>query len=321
MQASGLERDRDLARRLGAGGLAAAVFNTVVGSGIFIIPATLARDLGPAAPLAYLACLIAMGAVSLCFAAAGSRAPVSGGPYGYAEAAFGPMAAFVIGVLLWLGAVLAAAGIATAVVDGLSGYIPALAGPAARAATLVAIFAVLGAVNVAGVASGVRAVSLLTVAKLAPLLLLVAVCAPHLHPSALRFSPPPASAFGRAMILALFAFQGMETALGVSGEVRRPERNVPLGLLAAMAGVAALYVLVQPDHPGRARSGPGLKPRPAGGRHARGEPRARRSRRGRSDHLDARLSGERRAQRAPHAVRLRAGGPAAGRRGRGAPAH
>ena len=47
------------------------------------------------------------------------------------------------------------------------------------------------------------------------------------------------------MILALFAFQGMETALGVSGEVKDPSRNVPRGLLGAMAAVAILYMAVQ----------------------------------------------------------------------------
>ena len=86
--AAGTGSAGNLARRLGPLGLAVAVFNTVVGAGIFVVPATLARDIGSAAPLAYLAGVIAMGAVALCFAAAGSRTPTSGGPYGYAGAAF-----------------------------------------------------------------------------------------------------------------------------------------------------------------------------------------------------------------------------------------
>ena len=230
---------------MGALGLAAAVFNTVVGAGIFVIPASLARDVGPAAPLAYLACVVAMGAVALCFAAAGSRAPTSGGPYGYAMAAFGPLVGFIVGVLVWLGAVLAAAGIAAAVVDSLARLVPMLAQPAIRAAALLALFAAFAAVNAAGLAPGARLVGVLTVAKLAPLALLLVVAAPHVKPSNLEFGAPSSQAFGRAMILALFAFQGMETALGVSGEVRDPARNVPRGLLAAMSSVAVLYVAVQ----------------------------------------------------------------------------
>ena len=69
-----------LTRTLGAWGLGASVFNTVVGAGIFVLPATLAHQVGAAAPLVYLACAAAMGGVALCFAAAGSRVPTSGGP-------------------------------------------------------------------------------------------------------------------------------------------------------------------------------------------------------------------------------------------------
>ncbi len=237
--------DQQLVRGIGALGLAAAVFNTVVGAGIFVIPASLARDIGPAAPLAYLACVVAMGAVSLCFAAAGSRAPTSGGPYGYATAAFGPLVGFIVGVLVWLAAVLAAAGIAAAIVDSLARIAPVLAQPVVRAGALLALFAALAAVNAAGLAPGARLVGVLTVAKLAPLALLLGVAAPHVKVANLHFGLPSSQAFGRAMILALFAFQGMESALGVSGEVREPARNVPRGLLAAMSSVAVLYMAVQ----------------------------------------------------------------------------
>ena len=237
--------DEGLPRRLGALGLGAAVFNTVVGAGIFVLPASLARDVGAAAPLAYLACVVAMGAVALCFAAAGSRVPTSGGPYGYARAAFGPLIGFIVGVMVWLGAVLAAAGIAAAVVDGLARWWPVLAEAPFRIAALACLFAGLAAINVAGVSPGTRLVGALTVAKLAPLALLLVVGLTHVHPANLALSPPSAGAFGRAMILALFAFQGMETALGVSGEVKTPARNVPLGLLGSMAAVACLYVGIQ----------------------------------------------------------------------------
>ncbi len=238
-------RDQGLVRGMGALALAAAVFNTVVGAGIFVIPASLASDVGSAAPLAYLACVVAMGAVSLCFAAAGSRVPTSGGPYGYAEAAFGPLVGFVVGVLVWLGAVLAAAGIAAAVVDSLAQLAPALGSPLPRATVLLALFAVLSGINVAGLKPGTWLVGGLTVAKIVPLALLLVVAVSHIRPANLAFGAPAPKALGRAMILALFAFQGMETALGVSGEVKDPSRNVPRGLLAAMGSVAVLYIAVQ----------------------------------------------------------------------------
>jgi APA family basic amino acid/polyamine antiporter len=244
-EAAASARDAVLAQRLGPLGLAATVFNTVVGAGIYVVPATLARSAGGAAPFAYLACIVVMAAVSLCFAAAGSRTPTSGGPYGYAGAAFGPFMGFLVGVFLWLSAVLAAAGIAAAIADALGGLAPALRGAGPRTALLLLLFGALAAVNCAGVTRGSSLVGVMTVVKLAPLLLLIAVALPHLHPAYLAPGRTLGSGFGRAMILALFAFQGMETAVGVSGEVRNPARNVPLGLLGAMAAVGVLYIGVQ----------------------------------------------------------------------------
>ena len=236
-----------LARALGPWGLGAGVFNTVVGAGIFVLPATLAREVGAAAPLVYLACAVAMGGVALCFAAAGSRVPTSGGPAGYVQAAFGPLAGFVIGVLVWLGAVLAAAGITAAIADSLARVLPSIGHGAGRNAFIVALLGMFAVVNIAGATPGVRLVGVMTGAKLIPLLVLLAVGAAHLHfghpISAIGHSP--SAGFGRAMILALFAFQGMETALSLSGEVRRPERNVPLGLLGAMGLVTTLYIAIQ----------------------------------------------------------------------------
>lgn len=239
-------RDRGLVQVVGPLGLAANVVNIVIGAGIFVLPAAIAAQIGSAAPLAYVACAIAMGAIALCFAEAGSRVPTSGGPYGYTEAAFGPFAGFIMGALVWLSSVLASAGIAVALVDVLAAFIPVLGGPVVRAGIIVAVHVLLAAVNIAGAAPGARLVGVTTVAKLLPLLVFLAVGAFLIRPENLTISMMPSTAdFGRAMILAIFAFSGMETALAVSGEVRAPSRSVPLGLLGAMAGVTAIYMLIQ----------------------------------------------------------------------------
>lgn len=238
-------RDRGLNRGVGALGLGVAVFNTVVGAGIFVLPAALAHDIGAAAPFAYLACLVAMSGVVLCFAAAGSRTPTSGGPYGYADAAFGPLIGFIVGVLIWLGSVLAAAGIAAAIADSFGRFIPFLAAPPLRALIIVALFAAFAAINVAGVTRGAGLVGVLTIVKLVPIAALLGFGAVHVHLANLRPSVPEPRAFGRALILAAFAFQGMESALAVSGEVRRPARNIPLGLIGAMGAIALLYIAIQ----------------------------------------------------------------------------
>jgi len=240
------QRDRGLVQVVGPLGLAANVINIVIGAGIFVLPATIAGVIGPAAPLVYLASAIAMGAIALCFAEAGSRVPTSGGPYGYAEAAFGPFVGFVMAVFVWLSAVLGSAGIAAALMDVLAGFAPAIGTPIARGGVIVVLYVALAAVNIAGAAPGVRLVGVTTIAKLIPLVVFLAVGAFLVRPENLTIAvAPQAGDFGRAMLLAVFAFSGMETALAVSGEVRAPARSVPIGLLAAMVGVTLIYILIQ----------------------------------------------------------------------------
>ena len=243
-----LARDRGLRRAIGPVGLAAAIVNVVVGAGVFVLPASMARAAGPAALWAYAVCAVAMGAVVLCCAEAGSRVPTSGGVYGYVDAAFGPLAGFVSGVLLWLSCVLACGGIASALADAVGRLSPALASPGARAGVIVLAVAGPAALNAVGVRAASRVISAATAVKLVPLALFVGVGAVY----ALRTPAGPAVAaspglggVGRAAILSLFAFQGMETALGASGEVDRPARTLPWALIAAMAFVLALYMSVQ----------------------------------------------------------------------------
>ena len=94
-------RDAGLVRAIGVRGLATSTINTMVGAGIFVAPGALAACMGRSAPIAFIICAIAMGAVTICFAEGGSRVATSGGAYGVIEAAFGPLAGY-IGTLLRL---------------------------------------------------------------------------------------------------------------------------------------------------------------------------------------------------------------------------
>ena len=89
-----------LRREVGLAGLTAIAVNGVIGSGIFVLPATVAGLLGPASPLAYLVAAFVTSMVVLCFAEAGSRFDETGGPYLYAREAFGGLAGFMVGWML-----------------------------------------------------------------------------------------------------------------------------------------------------------------------------------------------------------------------------
>ena len=106
-------QSESLVRAIGTFGLAAGIINITIGGGIFRLPANVAATLGAAAPLAYLVCAVAMGLIVYCIADAGRRVSLTGGPYAYVGTAFGPYAAFLSGVLLWMLGTFATAAVST----------------------------------------------------------------------------------------------------------------------------------------------------------------------------------------------------------------
>ncbi len=226
--------------------MAASIVNGVVGAGIFTLPAVMALQAGAAAPWAYGACALAMAAVVICFADAGSRVPTSGGAYGTVAAAFGPGAGFVTGILLVVSCLLASGGISAALADMAGSLVPALANPLGRGAIIIATMGSVGAINLARVSLTARLIGAATLFKLVPLLLFIAlgvIFYDHGAPADAGTGQP--GGFGRAVILALFAFCGMETPLGASGETREANRSLPRALFLAMGFVLLLYLAIQ----------------------------------------------------------------------------
>jgi APA family basic amino acid/polyamine antiporter len=237
-----------LVRALGVWGLAASIVNITIGGGIFRAPGTMevTGRLGAAAPLAYLVCALAMMFVVLCFAEAGSRVAMTGGPYAYVERAFGSFAGFAIGWMLWITGTIATAAVATIFADSLQRMAPSLGSGGARAGILAIVFAVVTAINVRGVTFGARLNMASTVAKLAPLALLILVGVFAIEPANLAWkTAPSAGDVGRASVFLIFAFAGIESAMVPSGEVREPGRTVPRAVLLAMAIVTVVYILIQ----------------------------------------------------------------------------
>lgn len=234
-----------LVRALGVRALAANIVNTIVGSGIFVLPAVVAAILGPAAVVAYIVCAALVALFGLCFAEVGSRVHVSGGAYAYVEAAFGPYVGFSAGLLLGCAEMVASAAVATIFVGSLSALLPG-GGAAMRAALLILLYAALAMVNVRGVSAGARLMELLTASKLVPLVLLVVAGLFVLRPAFLRWTAVPhLSDIGRASLVLMFAFTGVEGPLTSSGEVRNPARTVPRAVLLSLSVVALLYAGLQ----------------------------------------------------------------------------
>jgi APA family basic amino acid/polyamine antiporter len=231
-----------LVRAIGLFGLTAAVVNVTVGGGIYRLPAAAAGGLGTAAPLAYLACALAMVFIVICFAEAGRRVPLTGGIYAYVEVAFGPLAGVVTGFLLWAGLCATFAAVVSFLGDATAEMVPALRPAPWRALPVLLVIAVMAVLNVLGVRLADRFNALATVVKIAPLLGLLVFGVAAVQGENLPVpSWPPLGDLARTSAVLIFAFLGVETALVPSGEVRDPARTVPRAVFLAIGMVTVLY--------------------------------------------------------------------------------
>src|SRR5213595_2239371 len=238
--------DHQLVRGIGIPALTANIVSSTIGAGIFVIPATVAAGLGPAAPLAFICCAIAMVLFVTCFAIAGSRVSLTGGLYAYVEVAFGKYVGFLAGMLYFLTALGAVAGVVNVLANSVALVLPFLGGPVMRIVVMFAVYGVLVFINIRGVREGAGAVTAITVAKLLPLLLFIGVGIFFIHPPNLTFTGWPGSKpLGDAVILLIFAFVGIEVALIPSGEVRNPARTVPRSAYLALVTTTIIYILIQ----------------------------------------------------------------------------
>jgi APA family basic amino acid/polyamine antiporter len=226
--------------------LTAIAVNGMVGSGIFVLPAQVAKILGPASLSAYLAAGLAAGLIVLCFAEVGALFDRSGGPYLYARTAFGDFVGFEIGWMTLLSRITAMAAISNAFASYLGFFWPAAATGAGRVLVIAAAITTLTVINYCGVRYGTLVNNLLTVSKLAPLFVFVAAglffLDPHRPPA---WTLPEPAGLRQAALLLIFAFGGFEFAVIPGEEVLHPRRNVPIALLTAIAFVAALYISIQ----------------------------------------------------------------------------
>jgi amino acid transporter len=239
-------RDAGLVRVVGPISLAASMISIVIGAGIFVVPAQLSQAMGALAPLAILGCAVVVGAVGICLAESGSRVPSSGGIYASVETAFGARASYVVGLLFCLSNLLACAAVSSALAAAVAAVMPTSLRAPVHGAVIVATIAIIAALNTRGIAVGAKLVGLTTLLKLAPLALFLgagafAVKLSHFATPA-AMSPPE---IARALLFALYALQGFETSLCVSGEVREPARTIPRAILLALAATTILYVAIQ----------------------------------------------------------------------------
>ena len=226
--------------------LVALVLNAVIGAGIFGLPSRVFELTGPWSLVAFGLCALVVTCIVLCFAELGSRFETTGGPYTYVATAFGPLAGFTVGWLVWLARVTAFAALSNLWVGYLGHFWPPAGEPGWRALFITGLVLVLAAINLRGIRQAAAVSNAFTIGKLLPLLLFVAAGVFAIDRTRLALPPaPPAGALAEATLLLVFAFTGFEAATIPAGEARAPRRDLPFALLLAMSVVTVLYVTIQ----------------------------------------------------------------------------
>src|SRR5579863_346775 len=238
-----------LVRAIGRWSMAALIVNCIIGSGVFGLPSVLASLLGRSSVFAVILSAIAMAVIMACFSEVASRFSETGGPYLYAQQAFGRFMGIQVAWLVWFVRLTACAANANLFVTYVAEFWPRATQPSMKIVVLTLLIGILAAINFFGVRAGTRVSTSFTVAKLGSLAIVVVAGMIYLisaHPAdAAQIAAPGANQWARAIVLLIFAYGGFEAALISAGEAKDPRRDMPFGLFAALITCAVIYALIQ----------------------------------------------------------------------------
>ena len=237
----------ELKKGLGLAAATALVVGNMIGSGIFMMPNTLASSSGPGASL------IAWGftgigsiLLALTFANLGGRYPQTGGPYAFAKIAFGEFAGFINAWIYWIGGCIGNAALLTAFAGYLAFFIPVVRESGMIAFVITsALLWLFTYINIKGVREAGVVNLITTVLKILPLIFFIIIGLQHfdiriagpMFPKGRGLATIPAAAAAT-----LWAFIGFETATVTAGEIRNPERNVRLSTIWGIALTTLVYL-------------------------------------------------------------------------------
>lgn len=227
----------------------ALVMGSMIGSGVFLLPASLA-PLGWNSVIGWLITVAGALCVATVFARLARALPKAGGPYAYTRAAFGDGAGFAIAWAYWISMWVGNAAIATGAVSALSKIFPAAGASGTSAAITVAIVWFFTLINIMGTKLAGQVQLVWTIIKLLPLVAVIGLAAWVLaNTGAATVRPFVASdinlsAISTATILTLWAMLGLETATVPADKVTDPERTIARATLLGTGGAGMLYIFV-----------------------------------------------------------------------------
>lgn len=234
--------------RLGLVSIVLLGINTMIGTGIFLLPSKPMELVGPSSVLVYILVTLIVSAIALCFAECASFFSRNGAAYLYAKEAFGDFVGFQVGMLKWVVAIIAWAALATGFVMILGElWQPATQEPI-RSVLITALVGGLGILNILGVKHVKCINNIVAVTKLAPLLFFIFLGLFYIEYD--NFTPfvrtdMEIGSIGEASLIIFFAFSGFETIAVAAEDMDNPRRNIPIAILIVLAISSLIYFLVQ----------------------------------------------------------------------------
>ncbi len=234
-----------LVRDIGFMGLAVIVVNSMIGAGIFALPAAVSARAGVLSPWLFLAVGVLIITVVLTFAELSSYFKSSGGPVLFTTTAFGPLAGFTTGWVLFVSRMAAFAANTTVMAVYLGAIWPWFSDGVGRTLLIVVVSVTLTYANLVGVKEGVRTMAVITIFKLTPILLLIVLGLQHVSSDILfPATMPTIDDLGGTTLLLIYAFVGFESVTIVSGESKNPKRTMPRALVMTVIATGTLYFLI-----------------------------------------------------------------------------
>lgn len=244
-----MSNESNLKKELGIVIATALVVGNMMGSGIFMLPATLASKAGPG-PVMMAWVLTGAGSIllALSFANLGSKIPKTGGPYEYTKLAFGDFIGFENAWLYWNGSWIGNAAIITAIASYTGTLIPAISSNHLVAFLYTsAILWIFTIINIMGTKKAGITQTAITIFELLLFIFFIGVSASHFNSSYIHPMFPKNKGIATmpaAAASTLWAFIGFETASVAAGEIKNPERNVKISTILGMSIAIVMYMAI-----------------------------------------------------------------------------
>lgn len=234
-------------KKLGLWMLTSLVSGNMIGSGIFLLPASLA-NIGTISLLSWGFTALGAFLLAIAFTKMSFLVPKTGGPYAYARAGFGDFVGFQTAFSYWLALVIGNAGVVVAAVGYLTVFFPTLHQPIKACFVGILFVWLFTVINIDGVRSAGKTQVATTILKFIPIGLVMVFgwwyFDPHLLFASFNISGQSnSSAFFTAIPLTLWSFIGLESATIPADNVENPQRNIPLATLLGTLFAAIVYIV------------------------------------------------------------------------------